>query len=350
MDIDVRTQRKRRNNFLLNFSFIFIVACRGNTVQCTILTTSIDKFPVVIESDTGVPTGETWEATNIEYGWSVRAPTALPPTNRSKEFDYPVNLYLKMYRYQDPTNPSPLNIRTEDVEYEFYEMSHERHRYDFDTSLCYRALGLEYLHATFILKLNKGNIIDDNHVDRRALEGSIHYNLINLMQIKYQRIADLEVDHEHVSNDVTVFFTILGQTPNPGTPSGVIDSEKTAAQANNDLKRAIDAGEYKFTMDVYGTEVEFQAASGSLKASKLYMSSHAAGEQELTKHYTGGSQALAVIVGLLIGVIVGVIIIIAVNRVVLKKPMPSLPTSNSLPNISFRSKKTTAPSDDTSKA
>ncbi|CAF5063535.1 unnamed protein product, partial [Rotaria sp. Silwood1] len=39
-----------------------------------------------------------------------------------------------MYRFRDSNNPSPLNILTEDIEYEFYEMSHDLKPSDFDTS------------------------------------------------------------------------------------------------------------------------------------------------------------------------------------------------------------------------
>ncbi|CAF5002684.1 unnamed protein product [Rotaria sp. Silwood1] len=109
-------------------------SCRGNTIKCTILTTSVDNFPAMVDLDTGVPTGETWAATNIEYGWSMRAPYARPPSDRPKQFDYPVSLYLKMYRFRDPNNPSPLNILTEDIEYEFYEMAHDLKLSDFDTT------------------------------------------------------------------------------------------------------------------------------------------------------------------------------------------------------------------------
>jgi hypothetical protein len=304
---------------------------------------ALEKFPNIIDSDTGRPTGETWEATSVEYGWSVRSPYARPPPDQKKQFDYPISLYLKMYRYQNPSDPSPFTIQTEDIEYEFYEMSHERNPYDFDTSICYRALDREYLHATFTLKLNRGNIIDGNHLDRRALERNIHLNLINIMQIKYSRITDLEVDHEVVSNDVTIFFTILGQTPNPDVPSGVIADEPTAAQANDALKAAINAGQYQFTMKLEDdSDVVFQGVSGSLKASKLYMSTHTVGKQVKTEIYTTGSQVVAVIVGLIVGIVVG-IILIGIIRVIRKEPMPSLPSSvtNPLPSINFRSKKTT---------
>ncbi|CAF3591913.1 unnamed protein product, partial [Rotaria sp. Silwood1] len=81
-------------------------SCRGNTIKCTILTTSVDNFPPMVDLDTGASTGETWQATNIEYGWSVRAPYARPPSDQPKQFDYPVSLYLKMYRFRDSNNPS----------------------------------------------------------------------------------------------------------------------------------------------------------------------------------------------------------------------------------------------------
>ncbi|CAF3437333.1 unnamed protein product [Rotaria sp. Silwood1] len=114
------------------WEFNGVRSCRGNAIKCTILTTSIDNFPTIVDPDTGMETGETWTATNIEYGWSVRAPFATAAPDQVKQFDYPVSLQLKMYRFRDPANPTPVSIITEDIEYEFYEMSHEMKPFDFD--------------------------------------------------------------------------------------------------------------------------------------------------------------------------------------------------------------------------
>ena len=322
-----------------------ILACRGNDIKCTILTTSIDKFPPFVESDTGVATGETWEATNVEYGWSVRAPFATAQLNGTKPFDYPVSLYLRMYRYNDPNNPSPLNIRTEDIEYEFYEMSHERHPYDFDTSICYRALNYEYLHLVFTLTVSRGLIVDGNHLNRRSFELRLQLHLINVMNISFSRVSVLEINHERVSNDVQAFLTLLGQTPRPGSPSGVDTDEPTAATASYTLRSVIDSGQFVLNMTLDDdSNVEFRAQPDSLKSSKQYMSTHVIEKKNIVESYTSGSQATAITVGLLVGLAVG-IIIAGVIRIIRKQPMPSLPTSisNPLPSINFQAKNPTSP-------
>ncbi|CAF4914119.1 unnamed protein product, partial [Rotaria socialis] len=62
--------------------------CRGNAIKCTILTTSVDNFPAIVDPDNGMTTGETWAVTNMEYGWSIRAPFATATPDRPKGFDY----------------------------------------------------------------------------------------------------------------------------------------------------------------------------------------------------------------------------------------------------------------------
>ncbi|CAF0789260.1 unnamed protein product [Adineta steineri] len=110
-------------------------SCRDNTINCTILTTPINNFPAMVELDIGFPTDETWAYTNVEYGWSMRAPYSRPPPGAPKLFDYPVSLYLRMYQYRNPSIAPPFNVLTEDIEYEFYEMSHDLKSSDFDTTL-----------------------------------------------------------------------------------------------------------------------------------------------------------------------------------------------------------------------
>ncbi len=269
----------------------------------------------------------------------MRSPNTHSSWNRTKHFDYPVSLYLKMYRRE---NPPTSFARTEDIEYEFFEMSHDANSNQFDISSCYRSLQYEYLHLMFTLKLNRGNIIDGNHLNRRQLDRDVHYNLANRMQIRYSRIADLEIDHERVSNDVTVFFTILGPIPNPDSPSGSTDDEPTALQAHDSIMQIIDDGQFGFEMKLEDdSEVQFRAEPGSLKASKQYMSSHTIGKQVIKESYTIGSQVTAVMVGILVGLVLGVILA-AVLRIIRKEPMPALPTSisNPLPTVNFRAKKT----------
>ncbi|CAF3370471.1 unnamed protein product [Rotaria sp. Silwood1] len=320
--------------------------CRGNAIQCASVTTSIDNFPVMVEPDTGKPSGETWAATNMEYAWSVRAPFSQAGPNGEKRFDYPVYLYLKSFRFADPTNPSPLNLITEDIEYEFYEMSHEWTSKDFDVSICYRSSGFEYLHLGFMLKINRNSVFDGNHLNRRLLEREVHINLANKMQISFSRIADIDIFHEDTTNDVNVFFTLLGPRPKPESSTLVADDEPTAAQSRDKLRDAINGGTFQFTMrltDDATAEVQFQATADSLKDSKQFMSTHAVGNRGTKESYSAGAQAGAVIGGILVGLVAG-ILVAAVIRLVRKEPMPALPSlptsiSNPLPNISFYNKK-----------
>jgi hypothetical protein len=300
----------------------------------------------MVDVDTGKPNGETWAATNIEYGWSVRAPYTRPTSQRNRHFDYPVYLFLRMYRFNDPANPSLTNIRTEDIEYEFYEMSQESNPGDFDTSICYRSLNFEYLHLAFTLKLSQGNSIDGNHLDRRLLERQIHSNLVSNLEIRYSRISDIEVHHERINNYVTVVFTLLGPTPAPELPSGVSNSEPTANQSRARLEKVIDDGKFEFTMrliDNTSSSVQFQAIAGSLKGSKQLMSSHAVGQRVIKETYSSSAEAGAVIGGIIVGLLIG-ILLAAVIRTVRKEPMPALPNmpssfSNPLPTITYYNKK-----------
>ena len=313
------------------------------------VTSSVDNFPPLIDPDTGNATGETWASTNIEYGWSMRAPLAPPPPDTRKAFDYPVNLYLKMYQFNDPTNPSLSNLRTEDIEYEFYEMSHELNPWDFDTSICYRANNLEYLHLGLVLNLERANLLESNNLNRRLLERDLHLNLINKMQVRYARISGLEIDHERATNEVTVFFTLLGQTPKPGTSSGVADDEPTAKQASDNLAKAINEGKFEFTLrfaNETDSDVKLVGRRGSLKSSKQFMSTRSAGPRVVKESYSSGSQAAAVIFGSVIGAMLGVFLI-GIVKVIRKEPLPTLPSmptsfSNPLPNISFFNRKTPA--------
>lgn len=344
---DVNDLFLKRNDFFK--IYIYYLACRTGSIECAILTTVAKDFPPVIDSDTGRPSGENWNSTTVEYAWAMRSPNARRfPRNATKQYDYPVSLYLKMSRYIDPSNPIPSNLRTGEVEYEFYEMSHDANLYQFDTSICYRSLEYDYLHLVFILKLNRGNIVDSNHLNRGRLDRDVHYNLINRMQIRYSRITDLEIDHESVNNELTVFFTLLGQTPNPESDSGFYDDEPTATQARDILEQVINDGQFEFEMRLRdNSEVQFRGEPSTLKTSKQYISTHSRGKQVVVESYDAGSLALAIIIGSLAGLLGGIIIAAAV-RIVQKKPMPVLPSTitNPLPSINFRSKKVTEATSD----
>ncbi|CAF2467235.1 unnamed protein product [Rotaria sp. Silwood2] len=321
--------------------------CRGNDIRCTILTTSIGNFPPIVDVDTGMASGESWTATNVEYGWSMRAPFATVSPDRPDKFNYPVSLYLKMYRYQDPANPSLNSLLTEDIEYEFYEMSYDRDQFDFDTSLCYRALNYEYLHLYFTYNVDRVGAFDNNGLNRRELGRETQKLLASRMQIKSSRITDIEIDHEAAGNRVQVFFTLLGRTPKSGTQSGFDDSEPTAEAASSSLKTAIDGGNFQVSFTLNDSSiVKLTADASSLKSSKQYISSHRVGKIVYTEKNTGGSPATAIIVGLIIGIIAG-IIIIAIVRIVRKEPMPALPVSLTNPLSSSKTKTPAAASSTT---
>ena len=275
----------------------------------------------------------------MEYSWAMRAQNGLIPSNETKEYDYPVSLYLRMYRYN--TDPLLPPIQTADIEYEFYEMSHDGNLNEFDVSTCYRSKRYEYLHLVFVLNLNRGNITESRRLNRRDLDRDIHYNLINRMQIRYTRVTDLDIDHEEVSNDLTVFFTILGQTPNPGSPSGFVDDEATAEQARDIIKQVIDDGQFEFEMRLRdGSMVQFRGEPGSLTSSKQYMSTHSRGRKVTHDSYTMGSQVTAAVVGALIGLFVGVVLA-AVLRIVRRGSTSAAPApmSNPMTTVNFSPKR-----------
>lgn len=340
---------------LSNFFNIIILACRGNSIKCQSVTTEIPGFPAVVDADTNQPTGETWNKTSVEYGWSVRSPLAKPPPGQVKGFDYPVYLFMRFYRLGNQNVPSPLNIRTEDIEYEFYEMSYEVEASDFDTSTCYRSLNYEYSHLGFTLKFDKTDVVDSNRLDRRVLEREIRQTLGDRMQIKHSRIANIEAFHESSSNLVNVFFTLLGPTPEPESDTGLSTSEPSVSQSRLTLQNSFSSGAFQFSIKLSAdstVDVVFKAVNGSLKESKQFMSTHAAGPKVYEDYYKGGAQAGGVIGGILVGLIIGALIA-AVIRIWRQEPMPpmaalrALPTSftnrlRDLPNpqISFYKNKT----------
>jgi len=316
---------------------VFLLACRTGSMECAVFTTTKANFPDVIDPDTGAPTGETWSFTNIEYAWSKRAPSSGSRFNRTRPYDYPASLYLKLSR----------NNHFEDIEYEFYEMAHDSTINRFDISTCYRSKDFDYLHLFFKLTINREDIIDDNHLDRRQFERDLHYQLVNRMQIRYSRLTNLEIDHEALGNNVTVFFTLLGQTPKPESASGFDDREPTAAQARTTLEEAINNNQFTFHIELRDrSQIEFRAVANSLQASKQFTSSHTAAQQIVNLSYTAGSQALAVVVGVLVGLLVGVLLA-ALLRIVRKDPMPELPGSIASPlaTINFRSTTNTGTTD-----
>ena len=324
---------------------MLFLACRGKSIKCIIATAKIDNFPPMVNSDTGVPTGDTWLASNIEYAWGMRAPATQTPPNL--HFDYPVSLFMKMYRFPDPLNPNPLTIESQNVEYEFYELNRDRSPYDFDISTCYRANAYEYFHSFFTIKIGQDNVIDGDKISLASLEFHVVQTIRDKSKIsKYHRIADLEIEHETVGNTLNVFFTMLGQTRIPETES-FDNTEPTAEQALKDLKSAINSGDFKFQMNLTDAKtVDFTAEKDSLRSSTEYMSTHTRGSVVTVEEYSGSAKAVAIVVGLLIGLIVGILLIVII-RVIRKEPIPFIGGSvtNPVPSVNYSARKNNTATD-----
>ena len=292
----------------------------------------VKNFPPIIEPDTGKPSGETWDTTYIEYAWARRAPNAPSRSNGTKPYDYPVSLFLRMQRDEDgPQQPS----QTVNIEYEFFEMSHDPNLNQFDTSICYRSNRYEYLHLVFTLQVNREDVADSQELNRYRLDQEIQYNLINRMQIRYSRVTDLETDHEQVGDELTVFFTLLGRTPDPSSPSGAVDDEISAKQAHDIIKQIIDDGELEFKMTLADDSVvQFRGKPDSLTASEQYVSTHSRGKKTTDETYTVGSQVTAAVVGSVIGLFAGVVLTVLL-RCIRKKRTPPSKTSvtNPIPTM-----------------
>ena len=309
-------------------------------------TSEFDKFPPVVDSDTGKPSGETWDATSVEYAWSIRSPFAQPPPGSSKKFDYPAHIYLRFYRSSNPGNPSPFNIRTEDLEYEFYEMSHESNNYDFDESTCYRANNMTYAHLGMIFTMNRDNAFDGNQVDRRLLERDLREYLANQIPVRYSRISGIEIDHIRKGREITVFFTLLGPTPAPGTTAGVDLNDTPVDQVRETLKGLINSGNFKFQVPLSGNSsgsVEFTGKVGSLDAAKTFVVSQTAAVKVVKKSCPKQSVAVPILIGALLGILFGALLV-AIVRILRPSSMPNVPgfptsISNPLPSISFSSRK-----------
>ena len=321
----------------------------------------------MIESDTGKPTGDAWQSANIEYAWSVRSPLAPPPPGQTKGFDYPVHLYMKMFSFTDPLNPSPSNIRVEDVEYQFYEMSDDVHLNEFDTSTCFRSLDLPYLHLGFVLRASNASLVDGNRLDRRSLEINVRQALVTGLQISQTRISNIELDHMRFDNSIYVLFTLLGPAPVANI------NEPSVEAAKDRLEQTIDAGGFMFTMTLLDDDrspVAFTAQAKSLKVSQQFVSIHASwvyanlsscnisttkvskcnvpgGNQSETiveriiqEKYTGGAQAGGIIGGLLVGIVLGCILIVVIQLLRKKTTSSATPTgTTSVTNANFRPKR-----------
>lgn len=331
---------RRKQRKILSSS---LTDCRWNSISCRILTTVLMNFPPIVQTDTGTPTGETWYKTYMEYAWAKRTPdNPLSPSNTS-QYDYPVSLFLRMQRDADGAQqPS----ETANIEYEFYEMSHDPNLNQFDTSICYRSKRYEYFHLVFVLEVTRDELADSPALDRFQLDQAVQYNLINRMQIRYSRVTDLEIDHEQIGNELTVFFTLLGQTPDPNSPSGFVEDEITAQRAHDIIKEIIDDGQFEFEMHLGDNSTAlFRGKPDSLIASEQYISTHSRGRQMTNDTYTIGSQVTAAVVGAVIGLFAGVALA-ALLRIIRKKRTTSPPSSIANPaQVDLQTRTTTDTSD-----
>jgi hypothetical protein len=325
----------------------FDLACRGNTIQCTIATTSLDNFPRMVDSDTGRPTGDTWSATNVEYAWSMRAPFSKPDPGSKKLFDYPVSIYMRMFRFDDPLSPSLTNLRTEDIEYEFYEMSQDLTADDFDLSTCYRSNDYEYLHVYMKFTQKNDNNVNSYVINKADLQSKIIITIMTKLSIKFTRLSDFKLVFERDSADVSVFFTILGQTRQPESGS-FVPSEPTAAQIRENLDKFINTKEFIINVKtINDSDVQYQAVSDSLKDASTYVYTRVREITVVKDTESTSARNTSIILGLLIGLVVGVVLAVAI-RVILKQPLPGLPMStsisNPLPSINFSARKGNASS------
>ncbi|CAF3723392.1 unnamed protein product [Rotaria sordida] len=188
--------------------------CRGSTMHCVIYTMLLTNYPPMMNPETGMPSGQNWDETHIEYAWSKRDSVLTPQANKSKVLDYPVSLFLRTY--QRTTTSTGTEYRSEEIEYEFFEMSTDLPNDGFDVSVCYRSRDWPYLHLAFTVKLNKGNMADSNHLNRKELYDRFLLMLQTAMTpISSTRIHQLEIDHDITSalDTLYVMFLLLGPAP-----------------------------------------------------------------------------------------------------------------------------------------
>ncbi|CAF1478775.1 unnamed protein product [Didymodactylos carnosus] len=294
------------------YQFNGLRPCRGSQIECVIVTTSLDNFPEIPATE------ETWDAMNVEWAWSQRNHSASincpnPPCSETL-FDYPVHLYLKLYRR---THNEGLGFETEDVLYDFYELNDDIHQNEFDVSLCYRSNDLDYLRLAFNLKMNSN---ENFHLHRHALILGLHREAARVMNIQPLRISNLEVDYDQQDDTVYALFTLLDKTPLLNSPE-----ELNVQEARTKLETAINANNFTFDLFFLFTDtnkITVKAVPNSMADSKQYISLHSRLNRKKTVKYTKGSQTGAVIGGILVGLIVGIILIVAI-KYVRKDPLPS---------------------------
>ncbi|CAF1007362.1 unnamed protein product [Didymodactylos carnosus] len=297
----------------------------------------------------GIRPCETWLVTNIEWAWSMRNQTS------SKPFDYPVHLYLKLFRLSPGVG---MGFETQDVEYQFYEYSQHVRADDFDISLCYRSNDLFYKHVAFQLKVDRPiSILEDPTLDRRHIIETVRKTLVSVMTIQYLRVSDLEIDHSKENDTLYCICTILHRLPSdPASEIGLSD-------ARTKLEVAINTNQFTFQMDdKNGQKLTVSAIPWTLEDLEHFYSFNSNAtindfniflnitsnlndtvtqiKEEIREKvvYSTASQTGGIVGGLMVGIVLGLLTLFLVYR----KQGKRGEQSSSFRNVGFRSKQAEA--------
>ncbi|CAF4068948.1 unnamed protein product [Rotaria sp. Silwood2] len=346
--------------------------CRGSTMHCVIYTMSLDNYPPMISPETGMPSAQNWDETHIEYAWSKRDLILTPQIDKPKILDYPVSLFLRTY--QRIATSTGTEYRSEEIEYEFFEMSTDLPNDGFDISVCYRSRNWPYLHLAFMVKLSKGNLADSNHLNRKELYDRFLLMLQTTMApISSTRIHQLEIDHDITltADTLYVMFLLLGPTPAADPISGNISlttpiptDQLSVEAAREQLRSTINNGNFNINVQLLDSDrsnVTFMAVPDSLQNAKEFLAAHplifngenttvseinminmtntivhtvVVSEEKTEWKWSSRAQVGGIVGGLLIGLVVGIVVILIANLVMKK---PSSPSQTTLPMLPITS-------------
>lgn len=347
----------------------FFLACRGLTMHCAIFTTLMNNYPEIVDPVTGSLIGQSWNETHIEYAWSQRDPGITASPNNPTMFDYPVSLFLRTYQILEDSLGT-VEYRSEEIEYEFYEMSTDLSIDSFDVSVCYRSLDLPYSHLGFALKSEQANLVDSNHLDRKVLHDRVLSALQTAMKpIKLTRIHQLEIDHGVNTTFDTLFIMFLLLSPAPTT--NLSTDQPSIEVAREQLRNTINSGNFNINIqlvDDSGSNIIFKGVPDSLQHARDFLSSNALifnlANQTVSEihvinmtntivqnivvyndktewRWSSKAQTVGIVVGLLIGVVVGIIIALVIH-LVFKDPSPQSLTMipmTSISNVNYDAKR-----------
>ncbi|CAF1560284.1 unnamed protein product [Rotaria magnacalcarata] len=364
--------------------------CRGSKMHCTINTMAINDYPAIVDPETGFFNGQNWNETHIEYDWSKRDPVTNLPAGEQQSFDYPVSLFLRTHQMTETSTGT--KYRFEEVEYEFYGMTTDISNDAFDVSDCYRSRDWPYLHLGFTLNLNRGNLVDSNHLDRKALYDSFLITLQTAMRpISVTRIHQLEIDHDVTSssNTIYVMFILLGSAPTADPISNNETSTTTTTTRSTDqfsvetarekLRNTINNGDFNINVQLFDDDrsnITFRAVPDSLQNAREFLASHPlifnlanhtvseinvinmtntivqtliVFEQKINLKWSSKAQTVGIVLGLLIGLVLGIIIIVAAKFVY--KPLSSSSSTmipmTSITNLAYDKRQETLITDST---